>query len=256
MVRIRLRLGEWEYDPDAPLGPAGGFGEVFKGSGERHGEVAVKRLKVTASEAAHRELRLAEELVGRTLTHVIPAFDSGQDSESDSYFIVMPRAEKSLQDEVKSGRSWSDQEAAAVLLEIVKGLDEVADIVHRDLKPGNVLFHEGRWKVADFGIARFVEDSTSLRTLKDCWTPAFAAPEQWRLERATGATDLYSLGCIAFVLLTGRPPFCGPDIREQHLSSEPPSLDVPTPLMSSLVSMLLRNAPAVAANSGTGHQVA
>lgn len=246
MVHIRLRLGEWEYDPNAPLGPAGGFGEVFKGTGEEHGKVAVKRLKITALEAAHRELRLAEDLAERTFTHVIPIFDSGWDSESDSYFIIMPQAERSLNDDVKSGHSWSDQEAAAILLQIVKGLDEVADIVHRDLKPGNVLFHEGRWKIADFGIARFVEDATSLQTLKGCLTPPFAAPEQWRMERSTEATDLYALGCIACVLLTGKPPFPGPgkqDFQEQHLSSAPPPLDGHLPLMSSLVSMLLRKPP-------------
>lgn len=50
-------------------------------------------------------------------------------------------------------------------------LSELPDIVHRDLKPQNVLFHSGRWKVADFGIARFVEETTSVRTLKDCLSP-------------------------------------------------------------------------------------
>ncbi|MGA2064068.1 MAG: serine/threonine-protein kinase [Thermoguttaceae bacterium] len=243
MVHIRLHANEWEYDPAALLGPAGGFGEVFKGTDRDGNEVAVKRLKVSASEAAHRELRLAEELAGKAFGNVIRVLDSGQDSESDSYFIVMPRAEKSLRDDVDAGRRWSDQEAAGVLLEIVNGLEEVGTIVHRDLKPGNVLFHDGRWKIADFGIARFIEESTSLRTLKDCLTKPFAAPEQWLDQTATAATDLYALGCIAHVLLTGRPPFCGPNYREQHLTSNPPQLEEHHPLMASLASMLLRKQP-------------
>ncbi len=243
MKRIKLRLQEWEYDPNRPLGAAGGFGEVFSGVGEGYGEVAVKRLKVTATEAAHRELRLAEELTERKFTHVIPVFDSGQDAESDAYFVVMARAEKSLQDEVKDDRIWGHRDAAEVLLQIVKGLEELADIVHRDLKPANVLFHEGVWKIADFGIARFVEESTSMQTLKSCWTPPFAAPEQWLFERASAASDLYAIGCIAYVLLTGCPPFLGPDFRRQHLSAEPSPLNGCNPLMASLVSMLLRKAP-------------
>ena len=113
------------------------------------------------------------------------------------------------------------------MLQIAKGLDEVPDIVHRDLKPGNVLLHEGKWKVADFGIARFAEESTSLATLKDWLSRDYAAPEQWRAERASHSTDIYALGCIAYALLTGQPPFTGQsreDLREQHLSASPPTL--------------------------------
>ncbi len=243
MVRIRLLADEWEFDPAAQLGRDGGFGQVYKGTGRDGNEVAVKRLKMSAAQAAHRELRLAEELAGKPFVNVIPVLDSGQDSESDSYFIVMPRAEKSLQDDVDAGRRWNETEAAGVLLDVVNGLEEVGTIVHRDLKPANVLFHDGRWKIADFGIARFVEDSTSLHTLRDCMTKPYAAPEQWLGQTATAATDLYALGCIAHVLLSGRPPFTGPDFREQHLRSEPPPLAEHGPLIASVASNLLRKQP-------------
>jgi serine/threonine protein kinase len=165
------------------LGPEGGFGVVYPGSGDEHQDVAVKKLKLEAHEAAHRELRIAEEFIGRTFRHVLPFLDAGQDAESGFYFVVMPRAEKSLEDELQSGRTWEDVDAAGILLEIAEGLSEVPDVVHRDLKPGNILLHEERWKVADFGIARFVEESTSLRTLKECLSPRYAAPEQWLYER-------------------------------------------------------------------------
>jgi len=245
VVKIKLQRGQWEYDPENPLAPPGGFGQVFAGTGLEHGEVAVKRLKLEVSEVAHRELRLADELVSRELDHVMPILDCGQDAESDKYYVVMPRAERSLQEEVQSATSWSEIEAAEILLQIVRGLEEVPDIVHRDLKPDNVLLHDGKWKIADFGIARFVEDSTSARTLRGCLTPQFAAPEQWKLERTTGATDLYAVGCIAHVLLTGSPPFHGPsheDYRRQHIEENPPSLGECSPLCQSLVSILLLKA--------------
>jgi hypothetical protein len=122
-------------------------------------------------------------------------------------------------------------------------LAEVEDITHRDLKPGNILCHQGVWKIADFGIARFVEENTSLATLKECLSPPYAAPEQWQLERATSATDIYALGCIGYAILTGRPPFPGPsavEYKQQHLFSAPTPLGQTTPQLRSLLSMMLR----------------
>lgn len=113
------------------------------------------------------------------------------------------------------------------------------------MKPGNVLFHENAWKIADFGIARFVEDSTSLNTLKDCLSPQYAAPEQWLFERSTNATDVYALGCIAHTLISGHPPFAGPelpDYREQHLHRSPPALSC-APKLNTLINMILRKEP-------------
>ena len=156
----------------------------------------------------------------------------------------MPRADRNLQDEIDQGRTFDSIKAAQVMFQIATGLAQVPSIVHRDLKPANVLLHEGKWKVADFGIARFVEESTSLATLKGCLSPPYAAPEQWREERASRSTDIYALGCIAYSLLTGQPPFPGQnseDLREQHLSTSPPALTSPVdPRLRTLTSSMLR----------------
>lgn len=243
MITIRLSQGEWEYDSNAPLGKRGGFGQVFLGQGNGHDRVAVKKLHLSANDAAHRELEMASELARLTLAHVIPVLDAGQDASSDSYFVVMPCAEKSLQDEIAAVGAFSEAEAVRVLQNIATGLAEVRQLVHRDLKPANILFHEGRWKIADFGIARFVEESTSLQTLKECLSPQYAAPEQWKYEHAMSATDIYALGCIAYALLTAAPPFKGstlPDFRNQHLNAAPAALTGVNPRLASLVSMMLR----------------
>jgi serine/threonine protein kinase len=245
MQKIKLELSEWEYDPGEQLGPDGGFGVVFAGRGAQYGPVAVKRLNIGAREAAHRELKIAKELAGREFTNVLPVYDSGQDANSDSYFVVMALAQKSLQDELDAGTRLDDLQAAIIMTDIAKGIAEVSDMVHRDLKPGNVLYHDGKWKVADFGIARFVEDSTSLQTVRACLTPQYAAPEQWRLERPTTAVDIYALGCIGYSLLTGRPPFQGPsqgELKQQHLFEAPPSLEGHCAQLTSLLSMMLRKA--------------
>jgi len=246
MISIKLPRGVWQFDPGRPLGAPGGFGEVFEGAGADGGAVAVKRLKLTAIEAAHRELRIAEQLVAREYAHVLPILDAGQDADSDRYFVVMPRADRSLQDELNQRGTFAEREAVEILQQIAQGLRDVADLVHRDLKPANVLFQNGAWKIADFGIARFVEEATSTDTLKDCLSPPFAAPEQWRSEHATGATDIYALGCIAYALLNGQPPFTGAgfaDYRAAHLTAAPPELQARDPRLCSIVAAALRKAP-------------
>jgi serine/threonine-protein kinase len=246
MIIIRLKKGEWKYDPKRPLGPEGGFGEVFHGESPDGKSVAVKRLKITASAAAHRELKISDWISKKNFSHIMPCYDSGQDSESDMYFLIMPQAEFSLEEKMQQEGLFGDSESAKILSEIVSGLIEAGELVHRDMKPGNILYYESSWHIADFGIARFVEESTSLRTLKGCLSPPYAAPEQWKYERATHATDAYALGCIGYTLLTGKPPFSGPTAEEyknQHMYDEPPSLSECNSLLKSLLVMMLRKVP-------------
>jgi len=243
MPRIQLNEAEWTFDAGDLLGPAGGFGEVFRGMGA-NGSVAVKRLKLTASEAAHREMIIGQALSRRTLQYVVPVLDYGQDANSDAYFLVMPICERSLHDEISSKGVLTLSEARVVAQNILSGLSEVGDIIHRDLKPQNVLFYGGNWRLADFGIAKFVEDSTSLRTLRGSLTPAYGAPEQWKSEAPSHATDVYALGCIFHTMLSGSPPFGGSqdEIREAHLHQTPPALGVDTRL-SAFVGQMLRKSP-------------
>jgi serine/threonine protein kinase len=247
MEKIKLVRDEWFYDPKSPLGPEGGFGVVFSGYDSNKKQVAVKKIKISARDAAHREMRIADDLTDKNLNHVIPVFDSGEDADSDDYFVVMAKAEKSLQDELNSGVRFSERETASILLEIAYGLSEVENMIHRDLKPANVLMHESNWKIADFGIAKFVEESTSARTLKDCLSPQYAAPEQWNLEHVTNETDVYALGCIGYALLTGTPPFPGKtleDYKQKHLNEPPPTLNCSASIRSLLQMMLRKNSKA------------
>jgi serine/threonine protein kinase len=239
MKQIYLPGGEWNYDPSKLLG-GGGFADVFVGYAQDEETVAVKRLKISAEKAAHRELRMADTLMNRSLEHVLPVLDAGMDAETEAYFIVSPKAERSLQDAINDVGMFTEEETVDILLQISLGLDEVSDIVHRDLKPSNVLFHENAWKVADFGIARFVEESTSLNTVREALTPAYASPEQLEGRRATSAADIYALGCISHTLLTGSPPFTGPGFAFQHLNENPPTLDEVYPRLRMLISMMLR----------------
>jgi serine/threonine protein kinase len=246
MKTVRLTNNTWQYDPDQQLGPDGGFGQVFAGLSNSGEEIAVKRLYLRVSATAYRELEMAENLMNRSFEHILPIYDAGQDADSDYYFVVMPRAEKSLREEIVSRGRFSDLETIKILRHIATGLREVSGISHRDLKPENILYHDGRWKIADFGIARFVEEVTSSRTLKDVLSPYYAAPEQWAGESPSTTTDIYALGCIAFELINGATPFQDSSLeklREQHLRATPPEINTGLSGLASLIKHMLRKHP-------------
>jgi len=244
MESIQLPHGVWQYDPGQPLGPKGGFGIVYAGFSSKYGDLAIKKIFVDVQDLAHRELRIADELKEEKYQYIIPFYDAGLDRNTGINFVVMARAEKSLQQEINTGKTYSEKETIEILLQIVNGLLEVPELIHRDLKPGNVLFHNGNWKIADFGIAKFVEESTSLQTLKSCLSQYYAAPEQWEYQKPTHAIDVYALGCIGYALLTGKPPFSGSieELKQQHLHSAPPELNQSNPRLTSLLLMMLRKA--------------
>ncbi len=225
-IQIILPNGTWYYDDKKLLGK-GGLGDVFSGTSQEYGDIAVKKITFDTQEKAHRELRIADDLAGKNYQHIIPIFDSGEDKKTGNNYLVMARADKSLKKYIEDNGFISDNNTIDILLQIVTGLMEVPHLIHRDLKPANILFHQNSWKIADFGIAKYIEESTSLNTLKEYLTAEYAAPEQWNLETPTNSVDIYALGCISYSLLTGYPPYKGTreELKRQHLTSTPPILN-------------------------------
>lgn len=219
----------------------GGYGRVFAASAEDGTAAAVKL--VPKEPGASREL-LFTDLDG--VRNVVPVLDSGE--TADDYVIVMPRATESLADRLDAtGGPLPLEESVAVLTDVAAALTDLdGRVVHRDLKPQNVLLLDGAWCLADFGISRYTEAATATHTHKGSGTSEYAAPERWRSERATAATDVYALGVMAFELLSGELPFPGPDTadyRHQHLHTEPPRLATASPRLAALVEECLYKAP-------------
>ncbi|MGL4745248.1 MAG: protein kinase domain-containing protein [Dermatophilaceae bacterium] len=137
---------------------------------------------------------------------MIPVLDVGE--WDDRLVLVMPRAEMSLQQRLAEPIELA--ECIDVLTQIAAALADVGSrVVHRDLKPANVLMWHGRWRLANFGIARYADASTAPETRKFALTPPYAAPEQWQSEHATAATDVYAWFEMAFMgspLLGHGPP--------------------------------------------------
>ena len=222
---------------------SGGFGKVFAAQSES-GETAVVKL-IPKSPGADREI-LFEELSG--VPNVIPIIDSGD--TDDSHVLVMPRADYSLRDYMdRLDDHVIVDDVIGVLRDVAEALAEIEGrVVHRDIKPANLLFWNGRWRLADFGISRYADATTEPHTRKYAMTPGYAAPERWRDERADTATDVYSLGAVAYEMLAASPPFVGPEIhdyRRQHLEDVPESISgVPLRIQSLIDECLYKGAEA------------
>ncbi|MEU6646648.1 serine/threonine-protein kinase [Saccharomonospora sp. NPDC046836] len=219
----------------------GGFGAVYEAV-STDGEKAAVKL-VPKAPGTEREM-LFTDLDG--VRNVVPVIDSGE--RENEWALVMPRATKSLRDHLQAHRRLPLSEAVAVLSDVAEALADLKDrkVVHRDLKPENILLLRGHWCLADFGIARYAEASTAQRTFKLHGTLPYMAPERWKNQRATSASDVYALGILAYELLEGTLPFTGPndhDYQDQHLHGTPPPLATAPPLLAALITECLYKAP-------------
>ena len=219
----------------------GGFGKVYLAKSE-DGERAVVKL-IPKYPGADRELLFVNL---NNVPNVMPVIDSG--GWENFWVIVMPKANKSLRDYLSENiEQLTIDDSLRVLADISEALVALeGKLVHRDIKPENILLLDDRWQLTDFGISRYAEATTAVDTRKYAMTPPYAAPEQWRNERATGATDVYALGVVAYEILAGIRPFTGPEIhnyRQQHLEVTPgPIQGIPIRLQS-LIDECLNKSP-------------
>ena len=234
----------WTFRESRPIGTGGGFGDVFEGEGPDGEAIAVKRIRRVAPGLATGELKIARTLMTRPTDHVIPILDAGGDATGANYYIVMPLADGNLQERLDNEGPMVDEDAMAALQDVLSGLAEMGSIVHGDLKPANVLLHEGRWKLADMGISRSLDEAPSPSSTRMFVSAPYAAPEQWRFQAPTRATDVYAFGCLAYAVLTGEPPFLGPtkeDLCVQHLSAAPRPLPASPPVRALLQMCLAKD---------------
>lgn len=278
--------GGLEMDPDvsrtmlqdelAPLqlldkAASGGMGEIYLArdpSLRRTLAVKVLRKEMLADSEAHARFRREAQIIaGLSHPNVLSVHSVGELGDGRPYFVMDYIDGGSLQDRLDSGGPLSVPEVRRILGEVASALAAAhrRGVVHRDIKASNVLYHNdsGRSLVSDWGIAGIdptAELSPDVRLTTAgavIGSPKYMSPEQLAGDEVGPESDVYSLGLLAFELLTGDGPFPGETPRGlmvSHLREDPPALtsvrgDV-DPELSSLIDQCLAKDPAHRPSSG------
>jgi serine/threonine protein kinase len=211
---------------------AGGMGEVWRATHvSLDRTVAVKVIKPGATDAMLQDFRKEVDLTTRlehpaiiavldhgTVPKAITVQSQGRLAAGQPYLVMEFAGAGSLEDRIGK-LTWS--EARTTLRSLLDALHYAhgRGLVHRDLKPGNVLFtDDGAIRLTDFGLSVFSADRVA-------GTPGYMAPEQFTGAPLDPRSDLYALGCLAWDMLTGRPPFHGTpgELRRAHTEQELPA---------------------------------
>ncbi len=255
--RLKTAL-EDRYRLERELGQ-GGMATVYLARDLRHKrDVAIKVLRPDLAAALGPERFLREIETTANLRHpgILPLYDSGE--ANGFLFYVMPFVEgESLRDRMTREKQLPVEAALQFAREAAEALVYAHDrgVIHRDIKPENILLENGRAVVADFGIARamsVLDGRHMTQTRLAVGTPAYMSPEQVLADSALdGRSDLYSLGCVLFEMLTGEPPFASSTTQRtiaRRLTEPPPIAEASRPevgaYLSGVVQRVLATEPA------------
>lgn len=221
------------------LGETLGFGGMSEVQFARdlllHRDVAIKVLRADLARDPMFYLRFRREAQNAAkLNHptIVQVFDTGE-AETDEGplpFIVMEYVEgDTLRDILRASGHIAQKQAMTWMADVAAAMDfsHRNAIVHRDMKPANVMIDRaGAVKVMDFGIARAMDDTSATMTQTSAvmGTAQYLSPEQARGIKVDPRSDIYSMGCVLFELVTGEPPFTGDSpiaVAHQHVHEDP-----------------------------------
>jgi Protein kinase domain/Domain of unknown function (DUF4440) len=214
----------------------GGMGVVYRATELSLGRpVALKLLAPDrAGDQEFRERFQREWRMAAAIDHpnVIPIYGAGE-HDGSLYLVMRYVGGTDLHALLREQGRLDPERAAELVAQLASALDaaHAAGLVHRDVKPANVLLAGDHAYLSDFGLTRLASSDTSL-TGSGQWigTVEYCSPEQLRGERTDARADVYSLGCVLFAALCGRPPFAQGTVTSTMLSH----LHDPPPVPSSL----------------------
>ena len=243
------RLGHYEILEEIGRG---GMGVIYRAR-QQHSRriVAVKRIlahQVNSHETLVRFRREAEAVASLDHPNILTIYEVSESEEGLPFFSMKYAEGGSLRVAAPALRA-RPRGCVQLMAKVARAIDYAhgKGVLHRDLQPGNILLDEnGEPMVSDFGLAKWLDQNSDLtRTLETLGTPGYIAPEQTECPAAelTSAADVYSLGAILFYLLTGRPPFVGPNVL--HVIHQ--AAATPAPRLRSLVPSLDRDLETIVA---------
>ena len=228
-ARLSAALAD-RYRIERELG-SGGMATVYLAEDlKHHRKVAMKVLRPDLASliGAERFLREIETTAQLHHPHVLPLYDSGQ--AGGLLYYVMPYVEgETLRDRLEREKQLPIEDALRIAREVADALSYAHSrgVIHRDIKPANILLESGHAVVADFGIAKAIDDAggnTLTQTGIAVGTPQYMSPEQAAGEKnLDGRSDLYALACVLYEMLAGQPPFTGAtaaSVVHQHMTAE------------------------------------
>ena len=207
-------------------------------------EVAIKVVHYSREDELVRFRREAEMHGSLNHEHILPVFEYGE--QDPWHYLVMPYLSYgTLRERVEAGGPLSEEQAGLFLEQIAGALQYAHErgILHRDIKPSNILLRDDTYAyVADFGIARALDQESSLtQTGVVIGTPEYIAPELLEQPASTGS-DIYALGVLLYYMLTGQVPFTGSSaltILQQHVNVPPVRPSELNPAISMLVEQVV-----------------
>jgi tRNA A-37 threonylcarbamoyl transferase component Bud32 len=224
----------------------GGMGIVYKAYHSKlHRVVALKVLSPALAddkEFLQRFEREAQSAAALNHPNIVTVYDVG--AEAGEHYIAMEYVDgPNLQQRLDAEGALEWTEALRIVRQALRGLDAAhrIGVVHRDIKPHNIILNgAGLVKIADFGLAKRLDDSVQTLTIPGLivGSPAYMAPEQARGEELDARTDLFALGGVLYTLLSGHPPFAGKtrsELLRNILGENPTALrsiraDLPIPV--------------------------
>lgn len=210
----------------------------------------VLRPELAVTVTADRFLREIEVLRGFSHPNIANLIDSG-DSDFLIYFVMAYVDGPSLRDHLARVRKASVDDALRMAYDLLDALSyaHARDIVHRDVKPENIVLAPNGPVLVDFGIARAIAASGTNKLTRSGFsvgTSSYMSPEQVSgADDIDGRSDLYSLGCVLFESLAGRPPFTARSeelVLRMHLDSSAPDIRAHRPELPDPVAALINRA--------------